>query len=231
MKFIFLIILLIIHWFLVKEIGKLFSKKLNIKNFKKKVFLIPIDIILSLILIKLIGLSFKDAGFILGNVNEGLKSIYLVGLPFAIISGGLVFTIPKESLKNIKYVNNQNKWQFIYVWIFVGFVEEILYRGFIQGTLNTMLDSQIYIFSYAVIFSSIIFVLIHITNVIYGHETWKAFIGMIPTRLIVALILGYSFQVSNSLIFPIVIHNLVDGINFSILYYRKKLLKNKEILV
>lgn len=229
MKFIFLIILLIIHWFLVKEIGLLFSKKLNIKNFKKKVFLVPVDIIISLILIKLIGLSFEDAGFILGNVKAGLNSIFIIGLPLAIISAGLVFTIPKESLKNVKYVSKQNKWQFVYVWIFVGPVEEILYRGFIQGTLNTILNGHILFFNYAVILSSVIFVLIHITNVLYGHETWKAFISMIPTRFIAALILGYSLQVSNSLLYPIIIHNLIDGFNFSILYYRKRILSNKDI--
>lgn len=228
MKFIFMIILLIVQWVLVKKVGLILLNKLNIKGFKKKVFLAPLNIILSIIIIKAIGLSFEEAGFILGDIKEGLKSIYLIGLPLAIISAGLIFTIPKENLKEVTYGQKQSKWQFLYVWIIVGFVEEILFRGFVQGTLNTILNGHIFFFSYATILSSVIFVFIHITNVIYKNETWKAFLSMIPTRFIAALVLGYSFQVSESLIYPIVIHNLIDGLNLSILYYRKKMLINNS---
>ncbi len=232
LKFIFLIVLLLTYRFIIKKVGLIIDKKMNVKRFKKLVFLVPVSILISIILIKLIGLSFENAGFILGNVNAGTKSIFYIGLPLAIISAGLVFTIPNDKLETVKYGERKNKWQFIYVWIFVGFVEEILYRGFIQGTLNTIFDGDVFFFTYATILSSVIFVIIHIDNVLNGDETWEIYISMIPTRLIAALVLGYSFQVSKSLIFPIIIHNLIDGLNLSIIYYRKKLLiSNNDINV
>ncbi len=232
MKFIFLIVLLLTYRFIIKKVGLIIDKKMNVKRFKKLVFLVPVSILISIILMKLIGLSFENAGFILGNVNAGIKSIFYIGLPLAIISAGLVFTIPNDKLETVKYGERKNKWQFIYVWIFVGFVEEILYRGFIQGTLNTIFDGDVFFFTYATILSSVIFVIIHIDNVLNGDETWEIYISMIPTRLIAALVLGYSFQVSKSLIFPIIIHNLIDGLNLSIIYYRKKLLiSNNDINV
>ncbi|WP_164731045.1 CPBP family intramembrane glutamic endopeptidase [Anoxybacter fermentans] len=222
MKLIFLIILLVLQWFIIKKISMLISTKLNIEDFKKKVLLVPINILITIILIKLIGLSFTEAGLILGNVYKGLKSIFVFGLPLALISGGLVFTIPSDDLKEITYGEGDIKWQFIYVWIFVGPVEELLYRGFVQGALNTIVNGHLFIFSYATIIASVIFVFVHILNVLYGNETWKAFLSMVPTRFIAALVLGYSFQISKSLIYPIIIHNLIDGINLSILYYRKQ---------
>lgn len=227
MKFIFMIILLIFHWFAIKKIGEIISEKFNIKYFKKSVFLAPISIIFSLILIRTIGLSSQEAGFILGDAKEGFRSVCFIGLPLAIISGGLIFTIPKENLKEVKYGEKQVKWEFIYVWIFVGFVEEIIFRGFVQGTLDSMIDGHLFAFSYAVIVSSIVFVLIHIGNVLYKQETWKAFFSMIPTRLIAALVLGYSFQVSRSIIYSVIIHNLIDGLNMSALYLRKKAIRGK----
>ncbi len=226
MKFVLIVILLLVHKFIIKKVGLIFNKKMNVKNFKRQVFLAPVSILLSLILIKLIGVSFNNSGFILGDANAGIKSVFFIGLPLVIISAGLVFTIPKEKLKSVTYGERQTKWEFIYVWIFVGFVEEILYRGFIQGTLSTIFNGYIFFLSYATILSSVIFVLIHISNVLNGDESWEAFASMIPTRLIAALVLGYSFQISRSFIFPIIIHNLIDGFNLSVLNYRKKMLRN-----
>jgi len=227
MEIIILILLLLTHIFIIQKSGNILSKKYGIKGFKKSVFLFPLSIILTVIIVKLSGLAFFEAGMILGNIDKGLESIYLIGLPVAIFSASLVFAVPQKKLKEIKYGDKKNYYQIIYVWVIVGFVEEILYRGFVQGYLNKIVDGKLLFLSYATIISSLIFVLVHIINVYKKEETLNAFLNMIPTRLVVALVLGYSFQISNSIIYPIIIHNLIDGMNFTVLTYRKKKLKNQ----
>ena len=228
MQFIYLIALLLSHITVMRHIkNNIFKNRLD-NIFKIKVLMAPLSIIFSFILIQVLQLPLKEAGFTLGNTTAGLKSVFYIGLPLAIISSALVFTTPKEDLSEVKYGDQNDGWTFFYVWILVGPVEEILYRGFVQGTLSTLLEGKIFIFSYATILASIIFVLVHISNVYSNNETWRSFLSMIPTRFIAALILGYSFQVSKSLLYPIIIHNLIDGFNLSVLTYRKQKLKKKK---
>ena len=226
--YILLIILLLSHIILTRYIKQSIIKKRIKEIFKIKVLMVPISITLSLILMKIIGLPLKTAGFTLGDITEGIRSIIYIGLPLALISSALVFTMSKKDLNEVKYGQNPSVWSFLYVWIFVGPVEEILYRGFVQGTLSTLIEGQIFFFSYSTILASVIFVLAHVSNVYSYNESWKSFLGMIPTRFIAAMVLGFSFQVSNSILYPIIIHNLIDGFNLTVLSYRKKKIKEDK---
>jgi len=126
-------------------------------------------------------------------------------------------------LHKVRYGEKGSNWGFAYVWVFVGPVEELFYRGFVRGTISGLLDGKILFLSYATLISSFIFVIVHAFNVFRGDETWEAFLSTLPTRTLAALVLGYSFQVSDSIIYPILIHNVIDGLNFSVLLYRKRI--------
>jgi len=41
-------------------------------------------------------------------------------------------------------------------------------------------------------------------------------------QILVGILLGYLFQISQSLILPILVHNLIDGSTVGVLYYRVK---------
>ncbi len=232
MRILFLIVLYLCYEGMIRLINKKFADKSEVCGFQKMSILAPVKILFVFLVIQIIGLTHTQSGFTLGDVSLGVKTILFLGLPLALLSGGLIFLIPKENLKEVTYGSKGDGWHFLYVWIMVGPVEELLYRGFVQGTLTTMLDGHLFAFSYATILTSVFFVFIHLNNVFSKTETMAAFLGMLPMRLFAALILGYSFQVSGSLVYPIIIHNLLDGINFSVLYFRKSSIgKNKDTFI
>src|SRR6056297_3132723 len=164
-------------------------------------------------------------------LNKKFSQVFkmkVIMAPISILLSLLIIKVIELPLDELKYGNQSDIWTFIYVWVLVGPVEEILYRGFVQGTLSNLVEGNIFYISYATIIASLIFVLAHITNVYSNNESWESFLGMIPTRFIAALVLGFSFQISKSLIYPIIIHNLIDGFNLSVLTYRKQQLKNED---
>jgi len=222
MTFIILIVLVILHWLGIKKIGEKLEGNLGVSQFKAKTLLVPLDIGISALFIWLTPLSFPEAGLALGKYVPGLRSLLIIGVPYAVLTSVLVILLPEDELDSVEYGEKESFWGLVYVWAFVGPVEELFYRGFIQGTLSGLLDGKIFFLSYATLISSIIFVIVHAFNVLEGNETWGAFLSTLPTRLLAALVLGYSLQVSNSIIYPILIHNIIDGLNFSALLYRKK---------
>ncbi|QTA38331.1 CPBP family intramembrane metalloprotease [Thermosipho ferrireducens] len=217
MKLIGIIIILLLHWYIIQKIANQFIKKIKFDIFKLHTILAPINILLTFIFIKFSNLSLKDAGFTIGNLKEGLISIFLIGLPAAVISAFFTSKTAKETFKEISYLLPDSKWKIIYMGILVGPVEETLYRGFLQGNLSTIIHGNLFIFNFSTILASIIFTFIHYLNTVNKAESLKVFLSMIPVRFVAALILGYSFQISRSLIYPIIIHNLIDGFNITAL--------------
>ena len=221
MRVLLLIFLGFLHLIVTKKIKTFWVKKANFSPFKGQTMLAPFDILLSLLFIYLIGLSFSQSGIAIGNWSLGIRLILLLGIPLVLLNIGLIFAVPEDKLNEISFGQGDLKWQLIYVIFLVGPMEELFYRGFIQGTLSTMMDGKLYILSYAAILGSFIFVLVHIGNVFKGDETMSAFISMLPQRLFISLILAYSFQATNSLIYPVIIHNLIDTAAILTISYRK----------
>ena len=222
MKLLLLFLFIILNLIIMRKIRLVISDKLGIKKYKKLVLSVPFSLLLSILFIKIMGLSLSQAGFSTGNLFEGLLISLKLGIPLILVFVFAILSIPKENLSKITYGEEDFKWFLMYVGFFVGPVEELFYRGFVQSTLTTIVQGKIIIFEYATILASIIFVLAHTVNVFSKAETWKEFVATIPTRLLAGLIFGYCFQESNSLIFPIIIHNLVDTSSAIILRLRKK---------
>lgn len=222
MKLLLLMSLIILDLTLFRKIGLIINNRMGIKKYKRLVLTVPFNLFLYLIFIKVMGLSLSQAGLVIGDLVEGMLIFLKLGIPLILVFIIAIFSIPKENLRKITYGEDDFKWFLIYVALFVGIVEELFYRGFVQSTLTTIVEGKIFIFEYATILSSIIFVLAHIFNVFSKAESWQEFIATIPTRLVAGLILGYCFQESNSLIFPIIIHNLIDTSSALTLRFRKK---------
>lgn len=230
MKLITVFLLLVLYHVSMRLLGKLVTRKTRLQDFQKLLFLTPFSIAITYLFIHITDLSFEKAGLTFGDPEKGFLIVFILGLPIAVISAISIFFIPESEIRKLRYGRSQTMVsQLLYVWIFVGIVEELLYRGFLQGNLQKVISGEFLTVGYATIVSSIIFVAVHLGNIFLGGETLRQFVAMLPGRLIVALVLGYTFQISGSLLYPIIIHNLIDGLNMSLLIYRKKKIFDKNL--
>jgi hypothetical protein len=220
MLFIRFIILVVIYHLLIYAIGRFFLKRKGIYlgNFILGIFSIAI----SIFLIYLSPINFQQAGFQIGNFKKGL---FMLLISLILIVGSL-FSMRKMSLSDLMKIPygsfQNNKIMLLHVWLVVGPSEELFYRGFIQGNIRMFLPGSVFSIEYATIIATIVFVFAHLNNLFFGRESIKQFIGLLPGRIIMGSILGYTFQISNSLIYPIIIHTLSDGLTLTYLIILKK---------
>jgi len=208
-------IIIVLYFVLIKKVTNKIYRKITTDVFKIQTILSPITILYSIIFAGLFKINLKEMGFQLGNYKNGLIAILVFGLPIFVLTYIFAKSAKKEEINEFKFIKIKSKWQILYVWILVGLTEETFFRWLIQTYLNKNINGSIFTISYSVILTSLIFSLFHILNVKNRSETIKAFIQLLPTRFLISILLGYSFQISNSLIYPIIIHNIIDGITFS----------------
>lgn len=172
---------------------------------------------LSLVAMGLLGFK-EQFGLTLQNINEGLWLILSGGLPFAALySCGAFFFLRKSQNGKITTLDFLKKpsdriGAIVYTFTMPGVGEEMLYRGLIQGYLTINMTGFVLLGSFpllhSTIITSIIFILVHFYTM--GEPTMEALIQL-PGRTIITLILAITFQLTGSLLAPIIIHNLFDG--------------------
>lgn len=215
--------LFLFYFMSMRLISSFLDRFHRLYGFKRLVASAPLSIIAGIMVILISPLSLQEAGFSLGDPIIGLKTVLIGGLPVAIVTAISVLLASRESIRKIRYGSAVGiRYQMIYSWLLVGIVEEILFRGFLQSSLDTFLTGSFVFIDYSVIFSSSVFVLMHAANALTGLESLKQFFGQIPMRFLVSLLLGITFQISGSLLYSIIIHNLIDGLNMTALIYRKR---------
>ena len=100
----------------------------------------------------------------------------------------------------------------VYTFTMNGLGEEMLYRGLIQGYLSMNVVGFVLLGSfpllYSTILASLIFILVHFYTM---GETKKQLLMMLPYRIIITFILALTFQLTGSLLAPIIIHNASNG--------------------
>jgi hypothetical protein len=164
-------------------------------------------------------LGFKNEfGLTLQNTNEGLRLFLSLGLPFAILySVGAFFFLKKSqngNMPSLDFLRNSTDriGTVVYTFTMPGVGEEILYRGFIQGYLSANITGSILLGSFPLMYSTIIastiFILVHLYTM---GETVAETLTQLPGRIAITLILGITFQLTGSILFPIIIHNVFDG--------------------
>ncbi|MGC9383463.1 MAG: CPBP family intramembrane glutamic endopeptidase [Kosmotogaceae bacterium] len=203
--------------------GSLRKKKLN--PYKIVVIISPLNILLILFFAYLTDLNLKQMGFALGNPYLGILMILIV-LVYVFISVRSILKAPSKEIRKIRYGITSNRiYQYLYGWVIVGIVEEFLFRGYLQGNLDSFFNESFLTVRISTLLASGIFVLIHTGNVISRFETRKQFFKQLPLRLFGALLLGYTFQITDSLIYPVIMHNLIDGSSMTAIIYRKQKIK------
>ncbi|EKF48456.1 caax amino protease family protein [Thermosipho africanus H17ap60334] len=189
-------------------LSKIFVKVVRISDpFKLHSLFAILTILYSILSARVLNLKLVDMGISFGDTKKGLLILTFIGIPLFIIA---YITSKNAKIYNFRYLYFKSKWQIIYFWILVGPTEEFLFRGLIQSYLKLKYSSIT-----AILLSSLLFTLFHLLNVLTKNESWKIFLNLLPTRFIISIILGFSLDFSKSLIYPIIIHNIIDGISFS----------------
>lgn len=97
--------------------------------------------------------------------------------------------------------------------LLAGLSEDIFFIGFAQNILTPSLGWG------AIIAYLMLFVVYHYANVISGVETKQEFFGMLPIRIIVSSLLSLSFYLTKTLVYGIILHNLIDTLSYIALLY------------
>jgi len=223
-----LFLFLISHILIIRFLGKALERKMRLRGFALLLFISPFSISLSFLFAKFSGLDFQELGISFGDFIPGLLLIAL-SIPLALVSFFSILRAPAVWIMRIRYGSvNKATPQLLYSWLVVGIVEELLYRGFFQGGLSKYIKMSFLTVELATVIASLVFVLVHIGNVLVKAESLRNFQRDFVPRLLASFILGYSFQISHSLLYPIIIHNLLDGLTMTGLIYRKRKILNER---
>jgi membrane protease YdiL (CAAX protease family) len=172
----------------------------------------------SLAIMSLLGFG-EEFGLTFRNANESLRLFLLYGLPFAVFYSAVTYLFIRKSkdAPNIDWIRNPSNrnGHLIYCFTMNGVGEELFYRGLILGSLSIRLVGSISLGSFDLMYStvivSILFILVHLENVINKDETAGEFFLNLPYRATIAFVLGITFQITGSLLAPIIIHNISNG--------------------
>ncbi len=105
-------------------------------------------------------------------------------------------------------------------WIFVGIFEETITRGLVQIHLMNELTGSVYIlnwyFHIGTVITAFIFGVGHIGPHIFFRRSWVSLLPHLIFDTLYGFCSGYIYQETKSLVGPILMHNIVDGLLYSI---------------
>jgi len=207
----------IIYWFIILIIYGIllymFEDYLLMSVFYHFLFLIfP----LTLILLK--KETFESIGIRKGNVKEGIKISVIIF--FLLVAGIYLRSFLME--KSVYLFFDPLSLSFLLIVLFSPITEEIFIRGYLQTKLEKHFNKKI-----GLIISSILFALIHVPKMIFASEfmgfSYLPEIVMNPFVLLISFtvtgyILGYIFQETKSINYPIICHMIINFLLFTIRY-------------
>ena len=97
--------------------------------------------------------------------------------------------------------------------VLAGLSEDIFFIGFVQNILTPSLGWG------AIIVYLVLFIAYHYANVISGIEKKEEFLGTLPVRLLVSLLLSLSFYLTGTLLYGVIVHNFIDTLSYVALLY------------
>ncbi len=222
-------------------LGKLIDDKFNKRTTEYFWVYGAINSIMILIFIFLVmNLLFNESpetfGFNLKNWQISLGYILFFG---AFYAGAIIYSMYHAYKQNLlqEVVPTELKWTspkhlygfIVEIALFVGVVEEGVYRGLVQTILDNTVGYSTNINLIAVnvrvstIVAALLFVLVHLVNVIVKFESMRDFKKQLPGRLIISFLLSWIYQDTGSLLAPIIIHTIIDLTTVaSFAYFREK---------
>lgn len=211
---ILVVLLALVRYFFEKLISRIF-KRISLERTGMQLFTRAIILILfNLIVLYTLGMR-KSESFTLNEPRTGLI-ILAVGFGIAILVSLLSFMAIKAGYgggyESLASVSRLDKGLTLATFaLLTGPSEDIFFIGVVQGYFTQFLGWG------AIIIYLVLFVAYHYANVLSGVETKKEFMGTLPVRLIVAGLLGISFFLTRTLVWGMIVHNLVDTLSYGVL--------------
>jgi membrane protease YdiL (CAAX protease family) len=107
-----------------------------------------------------------------------------------------------------------------YVWVLVGVSEEFLFRGLIQTSIRYEPDPQFNLWLFKTsrsnVISSLLYGLSHFVNLLSKPVSFV--FPQVLYTILFGLALGHVYIRSGRLVEPIIIHNLADGLEYTLEY-------------
>ncbi|WP_244605471.1 CPBP family intramembrane glutamic endopeptidase [Halorhabdus rudnickae] len=137
--------------------------------------------------------------------------VALLGL--LVVASTIISALGLESAQNqVVTIGQQNPTVFLLLiplqFLLVGPGEELLYRGLVQGTLRETLHPV-----RAIVLASVLFASIHLFS-LTGEGKW-VYVGV---AFVLALVLGASYEYTDNLAVPAVIHGAYNAVQFASAY-------------
>ncbi|WP_246049095.1 CPBP family intramembrane glutamic endopeptidase [Natronomonas salsuginis] len=170
---------------------------------------------LAIIYLKIHDLGFNFAPFTIPDKRDiiVISSGILALLGLIVIVSAVISSFGIDSAQNqIVTIGQQNPEAFLLLvplsFLLVGPGEELLYRGIIQGTLRESLHP-----SRAIVLTSALFASIHLFSL-----TGEGKLVYIGVAFLLALVLGITYEYTDNLTVPAVIHGAYNAVQFASAY-------------
>ena len=205
---IYISITTIIFWYIIIKWGWFdkFASNFENKMFAKFIFYIPLNIIELFpifIILKYRNQSLKSVGI---NKNKILKQI-IIGISFYLP----LFLLSWKSLK-ILNIESISIWSFMYMLIEIAFVEEVIFRGYVQQRLRGLIKNR-YL---NLLIVSFMFGIIHLpfTLIQFDNITFlQVFLSTMPRMIMHIYFVGVFKAGDNSILSSTIVHGINNFIN------------------
>jgi membrane protease YdiL (CAAX protease family) len=165
--------------------------------------------------------KFRDYGFTLANKNLKIKISIVLAVILAFV--GILLSYLSKIIEASPETGHGYPLTLLNVlgmmsfqWIFVGIFEEPLNRGLIQTHLMNKTKGTVRIlrwnFHIGTVVTAIIFGVGHFGPHIFFGGSWFSMVPHLLIAVIVGLGIGYIYQETRSLVGPILMHNIYDGL-------------------
>lgn len=165
--------------------------------------------------LKVRGLNSEFVPFSLPDKRDLIVTVVgivaLLGLLFAMSS--VISYLGLESAQNqVVEIGQQNPTTFLFLillsFLLVGPGEELLFRGLVQGTLRESFDP-----ARAIVLASALFASIHLFSL--SGDGKFVYIGI---AFVLALVLGATYEYTENIVVPSIIHGTYNAIQFALAY-------------
>ncbi len=212
---IFVVVLLVLLRYGFEKLVALFFKLVSLQNkslqlFTRAIILtgfnLVILLIFSLLQARLFSFSAIPTGLIILAIGAGIALLVAL-LSFMALKAGY-----GSGYGSMVARSTLDQGLTLGTFIFLsGPSEDIFFLGMAQNALTPALGWV------AIIVYLVLFVAYHYANVLSKVETKREFLGTLPVRLVVACLLGVSFYLTKTLVWGLIVHNLVDSLSYLVL--------------
>ncbi len=146
-------------------------------------------------------LNFSELGF---KKDKWLKYVLVgiaIGIPIGIVEYFILLPAPAFPTFEVKYLLRD----MVYMFVFVGIGEELLFRGLVQRDLMNALG-----WKWGLILASLMFAVMHLT--------WRSMPELVLV-FVAGLLLGYLYYKTKSLVAPVVMHGVGNVILVAVMPY------------